>query len=92
MAQGRKTGGRAKGTPNRATAAKAVAIAESGDTPLDYMLAVMRNEDLPFDARLKAAWKAAPYVHPKLGNVTVQGDDDQPVRHVFEWAKSSDAS
>lgn len=76
MADGKKTGGRKKGTPNRATAAKAAAIAESGLTPLDYMLEIMRGQ-YPEDAdaaqiiaweamRLDAAKAAAPYVHPKL--------------------------
>jgi hypothetical protein len=43
MAAGKKTGGRTKGTPNKATAAKAEEIAASGETPLDYMLRVMRD-------------------------------------------------
>lgn len=33
--------------------------------PVDYMLAVMRNEDMPVEVRLEAAGKAAPYVHKK---------------------------
>jgi hypothetical protein len=36
-------GGRTKGTPNRASAAKAAEIAASGLTPLDYMVGVMRE-------------------------------------------------
>lgn len=43
MARGAKTGGRKKGASNRATAAKAKAVAESGLTPLDYMIDVMRT-------------------------------------------------
>lgn len=78
MAVGIKTGGRKKGVPNKATAAKAAAIAASGLTPLDYLLDVMRNSDDALQ-RLDAAKAAAPYVHPKLasidhkvdGNITV---------------------
>jgi phage terminase large subunit len=52
--------GRPKGSPNKASAAKAAEIAASGLTPLEYMLQVLRNEELPRDARMDAAYKAAP--------------------------------
>jgi len=38
-----KTGGRQKGTPNKATAAKQAEVAATGLTPLDHMLEVMRD-------------------------------------------------
>jgi hypothetical protein len=38
MATGRKTGGRRKGTPNKATAERQAAIAASGISPLDIMV------------------------------------------------------
>ena len=66
MAQGNKTGGRKAGTPNKATAAKAAAIAASGLTPLDFMLTVMRDQSADLQDRLQAARAAAPYVHPRL--------------------------
>lgn len=75
MATGRKTGGRQKGTPNRATAAKAAEVASSGLTPLDYMLNVMRDEDQPFPRRDDMAKSAAPYVHAKLAAVAHTGKD-----------------
>ena len=68
-----KTGGRKKGTPNKATAAKAEAIAKSGQTPLDFMLSVMRSPANPQDIRLDAAKSAAPYVHPKLAAIEHTG-------------------
>lgn len=73
MAQGRKTGGRTKGVPNKATAAKAAAVEASGLTPLDYMLSVMRDTKAAQDVRLDAANKAAPYVHPKLSSIEHTG-------------------
>lgn len=79
MAQGKKTGGRQKGTPNKTTAAKAAEIASSGLTPLDYMLEIMRDEANPKDMRLDAANKAAPFVHPKLAAMTLSGDPDNPL-------------
>ena len=42
MAKGRKTGGRQKGTPNKATAERQAEIAASGLTPLDFLLNIMR--------------------------------------------------
>ena len=68
-----KTGGRQKGTPNKATAARAAEIAASGLTPLDYMLKVMRDEDEAPDVRLDAAKAAAPYVHPRLATIETTG-------------------
>src|SRR5258708_32674223 len=43
MAARIKTGGRKKGTPNMASAARAAAIAASGLTPLDFAIATMRR-------------------------------------------------
>lgn len=71
MAAGQKTGGRTKGTPNKATAAKAAEIAQSGLTPLDYMLKVLRDESIPDERRDDMAKASAPYVHPKLAAVDV---------------------
>src|SRR5438128_10487424 len=69
MAIGRKTGGRQKGVPNKASAAKAAEIAGSGLTPLDYLLTVLRDPDNEAHTRLDAAKAAAPYVHPKLATI-----------------------
>jgi hypothetical protein len=66
---GERRGGRQRGTPNRATAARQAAIAASGLTPLDYLLCVMRDPQAPRAERLEAAKAAAPYVHPKLAPI-----------------------
>jgi hypothetical protein len=63
---GERRGGRRKGTLNKATAARQVAIAASGLTPLDYLLSIMRDESADPHARLDAAKAAAPYVHPRM--------------------------
>ena len=36
--------------------------------------------------RLDGAKSAVPYVHPRLAAITLAGDEDEPIRHVFEWA------
>lgn len=76
---GQKTGGRAKGTPNKATAAQREAIAASGLTPLDFMLGVMRDERNALDVRMDAAKSAAPYCHSKLSAVQFRDADGEPV-------------
>lgn len=76
---GERRGGRSKGVPNRATAAKAAAIAASGLTPLDFLLGVMRDTGLELESRIDAGKAVAPYIHPKLANIEVSGKDGGPL-------------
>lgn len=69
MALGRKTGGRQKGTRNRATAEARAAAEATGILPLDYMLTVMRDPKAEAKRRDPMAMAAAPYLHPKLSTV-----------------------
>jgi hypothetical protein len=62
------------------------AIRTSGAAPLDYLLQVMRNEELELAKRLDAAKAAAPYVHPRLASVAVGNQDDKPFEQVIRWA------
>ena len=73
MAVGKKTGGRQKGTPNKATARREREIAKAGDTPLEYMLKVMRDAKADSSRRDDMAKAAAPYVHPKLTSMQHKG-------------------
>ena len=61
MAVGRKTGGRRPGSRNRVSIEKEQKIAESGLTPLDYMLGILRDTKATYDMRIEAAKSAAPY-------------------------------
>ena len=76
-----KLGGRAKGTPNKATAKREAEIAASGLTPLQYMLRIMRDVKKPAEIRFEAAKAAAPYVHPKLAAVEHSGPSGGPIEH-----------
>lgn len=78
--------GRKKGTPNKKTAETIRKVEESGVTPLEFMLNIMRKPDLGEFAepaqiiahnamRFEAAKAAAPYVHAKLAAVEVTGKD-----------------
>ena len=69
MAVGQKTGGRTKGTPNRASAAREAEIAATGMTPLDFLTSVYRDLGEEMSRRVDAAKAAAQYVHSKLSTV-----------------------
>lgn len=80
-----KSGGRAKGTPNKKTAELQEKVAQSGVTPLEFMLDIMRGDACPKDAdpaqkiafhalRFEAAKAAAPYVHAKLSSVELDAN------------------
>jgi hypothetical protein len=61
-----KSGGRKKGTPNKATLIRHQQLAASGKLPLDYMLSVMRDETADVRRRDDMAKAVAPYIHPRL--------------------------
>lgn len=82
MATGIKTGGRKKGVPNKASAARAAEIAATGETPAEYMLRVMRDRTVEHDRRDKMAVAAAPYVHPKLAAIEHTGKDGGPIETI----------
>jgi hypothetical protein len=77
MARGRKTGGRQKGTRNRATAEARVAAQATGILPLDYMLSVMRDPAAEHRRHDAMAMAAAPYLHARLS--TVDAKLSQPI-------------
>ena len=70
-APGERRGGRQKGTPNKRTTEMLAEIEAGGETPLAFMLRVMRDESVPMAVRMEAATRAAPYCHAKLANVEI---------------------
>jgi hypothetical protein len=66
---GERRGGRQRGTPNKKTLIKnAVFYAAASDPnrePREFMLALMRNPQVPIDLRLEIAAAVAPFVHPR---------------------------
>src|SRR5690348_2865607 len=87
---GERRGGRAKGTPNKASAARQKRVSEGGITPLDYMLKVMRDRKADASRRDDMAKAAAPYVHPRLATNTHQGPTGGPIQTVDLTHASAD--
>ena len=80
---GRREGaGRKLGAATRRTREIANKAASDGLMPLEYMLAVLRDETKPDKDRYAAAVDAAPYLHPKLSAVQHSGDAENPVETV----------
>jgi hypothetical protein len=83
MARGgkRPNAGRKPGEMTKARKAvldRARAATNEGETPLEYMLRVMRtsNDDKRRDAMAQAA---APYVHNRLASIEHKGDEESPL-------------
>lgn len=90
MARGgfRPGAGRKKGSVNKLDQeARAKVLAGEDETPLAFLLRVMRTSDDEARA-LDAAKAAAPYVHAKLANVDIGNKDDKPFEQVIRWAQS----
>ena len=86
MTLGLKTGGRIRGTPNRRPTYAAVKAMMAGEqTPLDFLLGVMRDEKQDIQLRLMAAKAAAPYMHRALKSVEQSGVDGGPQRIIVSW-------
>ncbi len=69
---GERRGGRQRGTPNKKTLRKnAVFLAAAAEpnrsnrSPLEFMLALVRDPQVPLDLRLEMAAAAAPFVHAR---------------------------
>ena len=80
-----KTGGRQKGTPNKSVAERLAAVEATGETPLDYMLRVMRDPTVEYDRRDRNANSAAPYVHPKLAQIDANAKLNVDGSITFTW-------
>lgn len=78
----RRGAGRPKGAKTVVTE-EAIKKAAEGETPLEYMLRVMRDDQQPSERRDKMAIGAAPYVHAKAVEIT--GEKGGPISMLIEW-------
>ena len=91
---GRRAGsGRKKSGTNRLDAKARQQALESGISPLDYMLSIMRHPDSTAAQKMEAAKGAAPYVHARLAHIERETDVTvsfvarlpSPAASVEEW-------
>ena len=78
------------GIPNKASIARQKRVAETGQTPLDYMLTVMRDAKVEPGRRDDMAKAAAPYVHLKLASHQHTGRNGGPIQTVDLTSASDD--
>lgn len=88
---GKRNGaGRPKGARNKRTralseaTAEASILAQDGESPLAFLLQVMRDETKEPMVRLDAAKAAAPYQHARLSSIDLHGKLDTTTRVKFE--------
>ena len=87
----REGAGRPRGAKNKATAEAVAAVKASGETPLDYMVSVMRDPKADPRRRDAMAAAAAPYVHHRLSSTEHSGAGGGPLAiHVFAGFKYDD--
>jgi hypothetical protein len=79
-----KTGGRKKGSMNKVNRAAELrkAAEASGQTPLEFMLATMRDEKVAMEIRCDMAKAAAPYVHARRAPEDKVGNTVPPMIYV----------
>lgn len=54
-------------------------VVSGEETPLEYMLRIMRDPNADMKRRDQMAMGAAPFIHPKLAAVEHSGNKDNPV-------------
>lgn len=81
---GRKAGG--TNAKTRARKAKIAAAVASGLSPLEFLLAEMRDETLPREQRWLLARWCAPYIHPHLASIQMTKSVRAMSREELQWA------
>lgn len=60
------------------------ALLAGGETPLEFMLRILRDPTQDYSIKADMAKAAAPYVHPRLATTEITGDPDKPLNHKVE--------
>jgi hypothetical protein len=74
MTLGRKTGGRVKGTPHKATLAVAERLETIGCDPIEGMARIAMDIQTPIDLRAKLYSELAQYIAPKRKAIEHAGE------------------
>lgn len=88
MAQGRKTGGRVKGTPNRRTRELAERLDALGCDPIAGMADIAMDVGNPPELRGRMYAELAGYLFPKRKAVETKTDDGPKVIFQLGWEPS----
>ena len=57
------------------------ALIAGGETPLEYMLRMLRDPLTEHTRKDELSKAAAPYMHPRLASTEVSGNADKPIAH-----------
>lgn len=81
--------GRKPGSLNSRTRAIAEKCIASGTSPLEVLIAAMTEayNKNDYETACKYAKDAAPYIHPRLANIELSGDSENPLEVKFGWMK-----
>lgn len=90
MARGGKRpgAGRKAGAAHQRTREITDKATESGNTPLEYMLAVLGDPTADQKRRDAMAVAAAPYMHARLQAVSLGSEPEKPVAMRISWIDS----
>jgi len=91
MASGRKTGGRAKGTPNKKTEELAQRLAVIGCDPVEGMALIAMDEGNPPELRGRMYAELAQYLYPKRRATEIKTDDGPRVTFEIHTEPSLDS-
>ncbi len=84
--------GRPKGSLNKKHAEMLASIAESGQTPVEYMLSIMRDDKADAKDRAWAAEKAAPYIHARPAPLASRIEIELPDTSTIDGIKDAMAA
>src|SRR5271165_2211459 len=82
MAAGHKTGGRTKGTPNKATATVIETLARLGCDPIEGMARIAMDDRNTPELRGRMFAELANYVAPKRKPAEMPSDDEMPQQNL----------
>ena len=84
--------GRPRGSKAKKSQAIAIAAAEAGITPLEFMLQIMRDETVDAMVRMDMAKASAPYMHARLASTEVKAEIEETQVVIFRTTYEDHAS
>lgn len=85
LVPGKAGPGRPKGSRNKIAGKELKEIIAGGETPLEFLIRTMQDDEKDYGVRLDAAKAAAPFAHPKLASIDVNGTLNSTVVIRHDW-------